>query len=331
MGGSSLARVVIADRSRSMPSRDVRDSPSSRAHSQPATRLVLFDSAAAIEPLSGAADSLRRRSLRRPRARVALGRARRRAQRCARSSRARADSIELAIISPLASDELDAASAVDDRSIWPGRSARLVRTAAALPAAVRQHHARERSTPDDECFVRLVAVASRWPPRRGRCAVRTGSRCSGSRWCAVRFPTADTAAARRWPPPSSRGRAFGSRGRPPSAQGVWAGGSAHARGAARTHRYPGRRPHSRAMGRWRNRGRRKRVAGRARMCARDRRRTAERRRSLTLQPAFVSVVARALFAPCGGSVGAPALSGLGRAVFARSGSAATAAALPHDR
>jgi hypothetical protein len=123
--GRALARVVMADRSRSVASAgEVADSV--RALLAPNSTLVAFDSAAEVVP---AADSIGMpgRSSGRGRISAALVVALRAASRLSDE----ADSLELVLVSPFTAEEID--DATDSiRALWPG-SIRLV------PVAARHH------------------------------------------------------------------------------------------------------------------------------------------------------------------------------------------------
>jgi hypothetical protein len=124
-------RVVVVDRSRAVNSAtEVRDS--ALALLRDGDRLVVFDSASR-EITSNAHDSLARLVVE-PTA-GSLSAALVSARRAAVGAAAGADSGELVLISPLAREEWDAATA-SIRALWPGR-VRLVRVAMADAAAER--------------------------------------------------------------------------------------------------------------------------------------------------------------------------------------------------
>lgn len=121
----TVARVVVADRSRDVANvQEVRDSV--RALLRAGDVLVAFDSDAAV---ISSLDSLRPVD-----ARGALSTGLASAIRAASSLATRVDSVELVVVSPLTSAEIDAATA-PLRATWPGR-ARVVRVATApIPSA----------------------------------------------------------------------------------------------------------------------------------------------------------------------------------------------------
>jgi hypothetical protein len=127
-GGAALARVVIVDRSRgALP--DVRDSARTLLH--PGDAIVIADSSAR-QVRDGAADSAR--VLQTNGSVGSLSAALVAARRAARALSDRADSVELVIVSPFASEEFDAAT-VPLAGAWPGR-VRAVRSRLA-PASPR--------------------------------------------------------------------------------------------------------------------------------------------------------------------------------------------------
>ena len=207
-GGSPLVRVIAVDRSRGAEA-GVRDSVIALARAGDA--LVPFDSSASIV-MAGATDSLR--ALAPGRARGSLSAALVSAWRAARDVARAADSVELVIVSPLTTDELDAASA-KIFARWPGR-VRLVRTAAARRVAAsvtlesgdpddalrpadrragrgsrpRATHARRFAS--SATGLRRAIRSRRWPARRS---------CTGRAWVARRRPHRACGLA---PPRSSR-------------------------------------------------------------------------------------------------------------------------------
>lgn len=121
----AVARVTLVDVSRAVaPDADV----AARARALASDALVAFDSAAAAVTPS-ALDSLERRGAARPRGSLSAGLVA--AIRAGAALAERADSLELAIVSPLAAEEIDRATvAIRDR--WPGRL-RIERVALARP------------------------------------------------------------------------------------------------------------------------------------------------------------------------------------------------------
>ena len=125
LGGATSTRVVVVDRSRSALA-DAGDS--ARALWKHGDALVLFDSSARWIT-AGALDSLGRLSP--VGARGTLSAAIVAAIRAGRALAPRADTMEMLLISPMTSDELDAATFIL-LSQFPGK-VRLVRTKAAAP------------------------------------------------------------------------------------------------------------------------------------------------------------------------------------------------------
>ena len=222
-----------------------------------------------------------------------------------------ADSVELVIVSPLTTDELDAASA-ELFARWPGR-ARLVRTGGRR-ARRTADVTLVSGDPDDALRPAIATLNARDVRRRSaRAAVRV---------VRDRAVAAGDSRPRRWPARRScTGRA--SAGATPSAEGLWAGGATLVAPLARLSIPEG----GRVVARW----------------ADGERAAAERpawprvhpRRSasafptagdVTLQPAFVAV-ARFLLAPCDGAAAGIAAADSVATSFARAGPAATAAAL----
>ncbi|HEY9228180.1 MAG TPA: BatA domain-containing protein, partial [Gemmatimonadaceae bacterium] len=144
-----VARVFVVDRSRAVASvGEVRDSL--RALSAPADVVVSFDSAAARVPSS---DSIVPSD-----ARGSLSAALAAATNAAARLSSDADSLELVLVSPLTSEEVDAATA-KIRAAWPGRI-RLVPVAASGSVANRPR-VQVRAEPNDAvaASVSLAGVA----------------------------------------------------------------------------------------------------------------------------------------------------------------------------
>ena len=119
-----LARIVVADRSRAVASpEEVADR--ARALLGAGDALVLLDSSATVVRERGA-DSLASLAARPARGRISAALVA--ALRTASAMRESADSLELAIVSPLAEEEIDAATD-SIRALWPG-AVRLVRVSA---------------------------------------------------------------------------------------------------------------------------------------------------------------------------------------------------------
>jgi aerotolerance regulator-like protein len=297
---SALARVVVADRSHGSLA-DVRDSALAIARAGDA--LVLFDSAARVVN-AHAAESLG--VLVPSRARGSLSSALVAAERAAGELARGADSVELVIVSPLTSDELDAASAITFAR-WPGR-ARLVRTASAQRA------------------VAAVTVSSDDPddPLRPPVAALNAMSRAGASVVPVRVMrraplAADSAAARAgaaivyWPRMEGATRA---------AEGLWADGATVVAPLARLSLPPG----GRVVARWADGERAAAEWPVGRGCIREVAVGVPPAGDVTLQPAFAAV-ARALVAPCeGASAGSAAPDSLA-ARFARGGAAASASAI----
>jgi len=137
-----VVRVIGVDVSRAVANvGDVRDS--ARAALRPGDALVLFDSAA--HAVRGELDDTLA-ALRATRGRGSLSAALVAALREAASLAGRADSVELVLVSPLAEEEMDAATR-ELRSLWRGR-VRLARVAPA-PADSLPVTAAVRAAPDD--------------------------------------------------------------------------------------------------------------------------------------------------------------------------------------
>ncbi|HEV8410733.1 MAG TPA: BatA domain-containing protein [Gemmatimonadaceae bacterium] len=298
-GGTSLARVIVADRSRGAQG-DVRDS--ARTLFQNGDALVLFDSAASVVT-SGAADSIG--ALTSGRARGSLSAALVGARRAARELAQRADSVELVVVSPLTGDELDAASAGMFAN-WPGR-ARLVRSAAARHGSP----AVTLVSDDADDALRPVVAALNAESARGAAGAVRIVRAAAS--------AADSAAARAgaalvvWPRAGAA---------PATAQGLLAAGATMVAPLARISLPAGGAIVARwadgapAAAEWPLGAGCVRMIGAGLPAAGD----------ISLQPAFFSV-ARALLAECSGAaMGAPAADSVAKS-FARPGPAATAAAL----
>ena len=112
-----VLRIVVADRSSDVADiRPVRDS--ARRLLRDGDALVVFDSAAHVVPVAGAADTAA--ALDRVSARGSLSSALIVARREAARQRASADSIEMDLVSPATGDEIDAATPAI-RALWPGR------------------------------------------------------------------------------------------------------------------------------------------------------------------------------------------------------------------
>ncbi len=297
-GGSALARVVVVDRSRGALS-DVRDSAVALA--RPGDAVVLFDSTATVVT-AGAADSLRAITV--SHARGSLSAALVGALRAARDLSRGADSVELVVISPLTSDELDAASA-STFARWPGR-ARLVRTRAAPVVGATVTLVSD----DADDALRPVVAALNATSGSGAAPVRI-----------VRAPlrTADSAAARdgaaviSWPRIATA---------TPLAQGLWAGNATLVAPLARLSVPEG----GRVIARWADGERAAAEWALGKGCIRVIGAGVPSAGDVALQPAFAEV-ARALLAPCYAANTYAAVSDSLAASFARAGAAASSSSL----
>jgi aerotolerance regulator-like protein len=302
-GGSSLARVIVADRSRGAQG-DVRGS--ARMLVRRGDALVLFDSSASVV-MSGVTDSIG--ALSAGRARGSLSAALVGARRAARNLARTADSVELVVVSPLTADEFDAASA-NMFSNWPGR-ARLVRTAPSKPVtSTVTLVSDDADDPLRPVVAALNASFDRGAPTASVTVMRAAPRA------------ADTVAARAgativlWP-------RIG--GTAPAAEGLSAGNATVVAPFERIANASSRSG-SHIVARWGD-GREAalewslgrgciRVIGVGVPIAGD----------ITLQPAFFSV-ARSLLAPCADAISASPVADSVAKSFVRAGPAATAASL----
>jgi hypothetical protein len=192
--GARVERIVIADRSRAVGDpASVRDSV--RAYLRAGDQLVAFDSAAHIAS-PAAVDSLAPTD-----ARGSLSAALAAGTRSAVRAAARADSFEVVLISPLAEEELDAAT-VRLRATWPGRI-RLVKVSAARANVVSPNF--EVRAPMNDAVaagLSLVAISASPPTVR---VVRDHSTPEDTSWARmpghvlVRWPASDSS-ANDWPP-----------------------------------------------------------------------------------------------------------------------------------
>jgi hypothetical protein len=298
-GGSPLSRVIVVDRSQGSES-DVRDSALVLARAGDA--LVLGDSSASIV-MAGAADSLR--ALAPGRARGSLSAALVGAWRAARVVARGADSVELVIVSPLTTGEIDAGSA-KMIARWPGR-VHLVRTAAARPllAAV----ALVSDDPDDPLRPAIAALNPAAGADAARATVRVVRDAPSARDSAA---ARDGAALVYWPR-TARATA--------SAEGLWAGAATLVAPLARLPLPVG----GRVVARWADGERAATEWPLGRGCVRTVGVGVPSAGDVTLQPAFTAV-ARFLVAACAGSHTSAAVSDSVAKTFARGGQAASAAA-----
>jgi len=304
---AKLARVIIVDRSRAALS-DVRDSALAVWHEGGAggraDAVIVFDSAA-TETADGADDSLR--ALAATARRGSLTAALVSARRAAGALSLRADSIELVIVSPLTTDELDAASA-PTIARWPGR-VRLVRTAAApqRAAAVTLAH----DSPDDPLRPLVAALGAVAPAGTAARAVVRVVRGGLS--------PADSAVARSGAAVVSWPLAGGVAA---TVQGVWAGTATLVAPLTRIALPAG----GRVIARWADGAPAATETSLGRGCVRGVGIGVPSAGDVSLQPAFMSV-ARVLIAPCGASSAVRAAPDSVARGFARAGAAAPAASL----
>jgi hypothetical protein len=186
-----IARVVVADRSRDVANvQELRDSV--RAVLRAGDVLVAFDSDAAVVP---GLDSLVRVD-----ARGSLSSGLASAVRAGASLATRVDSVELVIVSPLTSAEVDAATA-PVRALWPGR-ARLVRLAPTPVPASAPPRVAAAATGDDPVVAGLSLMGDVAANGNVR-LVRTRVAASDSAWARdsghvlIHWPSQDDNA--RWP------------------------------------------------------------------------------------------------------------------------------------
>jgi hypothetical protein len=198
-----VVRVVAVDRSRAVDDVDeARDS--ARAALRPDDVLVLFDSAARV--IGGApGDSLA--GLRPSSAPGSISAALVAALRAAAAAADRADSVELVLVSPLAAEEVDAATGAL-RALWRGR-ARLARVAARTADTARPA-LEVRGAPDDPVVVAVALAGARRDGAPVR-VVRGAVTAADSAWARragrvlVRWPADSAPAWRRATPPDTVG------------------------------------------------------------------------------------------------------------------------------
>jgi len=186
-----VTRIIMVDQSRAVVNvSEVRDSV--RAIASASDVVILFDSVARV----GSLDSLRKTG-----ARGSLSAALAAATRAAVPASANADSIELVLVSPLAREELDAAT---DRlrAAWPGR-VRLVAVSGIAEPASRQR-VEVRAAPNDAVAagLSLMGVTASAGPVR---VVRTEPTRDDTLWATtggrvlVHWPARDSDAWKRRP------------------------------------------------------------------------------------------------------------------------------------
>jgi hypothetical protein len=298
-----FARVIVVDRSRGTLA-DTRDSALAvlRGAGAGAAAVIVFDSSAtavgasASDSLSALAPAPRRGSLS-----VALVSARRAASGLA----LHADSMELVIVSPVTTDEVDAASALMVAR-WPGR-VRLVRTASAKPAAAAVTLAGNDA---DDPLRPVIAALNAASGGAARAVVRVER---GALTAADSTAARGGAAVVSWP---------ASRASTPAAQGVWAGTATLVAPLTRL-ALPA---DGRTVARWADGAPAAMEQPLGRGCVRTIGIGVPNAGDVVLQPAFMSV-ARALLAPCEGAGTGAAVSDSVARAFARTGPAAPAASL----
>ncbi len=302
--GSSLARVLVVDRSRSS-SVDIRDSAQVLARQGDA--LVLFDSSAHTM-IDGNADSIR--ALVPTLARGSLSAGMVAAARAARDLARVADSVEIVIVSPVTADELDAASA-SIVARWPGR-VRLVRVRAAPAASVSVSLVSDDA--DDALRPAIAAINATRPRGAATHAVRVLRNAPQA---------ADSAAAREgaavvfWP------RVTGANAR---AEGLAARNATPVATLVATLARAPLSAGGAVIARWGDGARAAAEWPLGRGCIREVGAILPLAGDVALQPAFVSV-ARSLVGACqGANLGAPAGDSTVKS-FSRGGAAATAASL----
>jgi hypothetical protein len=303
-GGTSLARVIVADRSRAAQG-DVRDSAGALA--RPGDVVVLFDSSATIVS-GGAADSIR--AIAAGRYRGAVSAALVAARRAGRDLARGADSVELDVVSPLTADELDAASALMFAQ-WPGR-VRLVRTKAARPAAAAVTLVSDAA--DDALRPVIAALNARAGGAGTHVSVRIVRTPPGSADSAT---ARDGAAVVSWPRGAAGARA--------AAEGLWSGDATLVAPLSRI-AFASRAPGSRIVARWADGAPAAVEWPLGRGCIRFVGVGLPLVGDVTLEPAF-GAVAGALLAPCDAEAAGAAIPDSLARTFARAGPAATAAAL----
>lgn len=289
----TVAHIVLADVSRAVGDiAAVRDS--ARAILEPGDVLVVFDSAARVIT-SGAADSAARlvRSEREGRLSPALIAA----MRAAATLRESADSVELAIVSPLRAHEVDGATQAA-RSLWPGRI-RVVRVAAGADSLAPPPGLSLRAAADDPLAIAANAAGIASSDSAVR-VVRGAATAEDSAWAAagrhtlVRWPALD--APHGWV----------ARARPDTVAAVVAGEAALVHTFERRWQLDSTVHPTRVAARW--------VDGEPAAidraigagCIRDVAIPVPTRGDIVLRPSFGRFV-RALGAPCEGVAGGPSL------------------------
>lgn len=168
----AIARVILVDASRSVGNVEgVRNS--ALQYYRNGDAVLLFDSAARV--VNGSiADSLR--AIAKTDRVGSLSSALISALRAGSTMRDKADSLELVVVSPLASDEFDAATD-SIRTLWRGR-ARIVRSGAAPIAATATEPVQLRAASGDP----LAVTVARLAPSSAARVVRSGATADDSKW-----------------------------------------------------------------------------------------------------------------------------------------------------
>ena len=289
----AVAHIVVADVSRAVGEIEaVRDS--ARAILEPGDVLVVFDSAARVIE-SGAADSAAR--LARTEREGRLSPALIAAMRAASTLRDAADSLELAIISPLRAGEVDGAT-LAARALWPGRI-RIVRVAAGADSTLPPPGLSLRAAADDPLAIAATAAGVVSSDSAVR-VVRGAATAADSSW-AVAGPRTLV----RWPALDAP-RGWVARARPDTVAAVAAGEAALVHSFERRWRLDSTVHPTRVAARWVDGepAAIERAVGAG--CIRDVAIPVPTRGDLVLRPAFGRFV-RALGAPCESVTGGPAL------------------------
>jgi hypothetical protein len=308
-----VARVVMADVSRAVGAiAEVRDS--ARALLGPGDVLVAFDSAARVVR-RGAADSALHLS--RTEGEGRLSPALIAALRAASAIRDEADSIELAIVSPLRASEIDGSTQAI-RALWPGR-VRVVRVSAGADSVAPRAGLAIHGAADDPLVFAATAAGiaasdSTVRVARGAASAADSAWAAGGRRTLVRWPALD--APRGWV----------ARARVDTVGAVIAGEAALVLPLERRWALDSATHPSRVVARW--------VDGQPAAidravgagCIRDVAIPVPTRGDLVLRPAFGRFL-RALGAPCDAVTGGPSLGDGQVSVLAGSGALAASGAI----
>ena len=175
-GGRRVTRIVIVDRSRAVAdAASVRDS--ARAYLRRDDQLIVFDSSAARVTAATALDSLAATD-----ARGSLSAALAAATRAAVRVASQTDSIEIVLVSPLAQDEVDEATA-RIRAMWPGRIRVVPVRSAPAPGALRDVDV--RAPANDAVAAGLSLIATSAPASSVR-VIRGPTTAADSAWARAR-------------------------------------------------------------------------------------------------------------------------------------------------